>query len=374
MEQQFRIYVVDDEPGMCSLLTSILADDYAVETFPTGEHCMQRIVRQPPDMVLLDVGLPGENGYAFCRRLKNSTETQNISVTFVSGHDTIEARLQGYEAGGEDFIVKPFEPDELLSRVKVAQRIRTEQAQLREQAMYAQRTAFSAMTSMGDLGIIIEFLRKSFACTTAPALARTILDAIGQFSLQGAVQVRLSRECVSMSPQGSELPLEKTILDHARTLGRIFEFQKRSVYNYGGVTLLVSKMPIADPEHCGRIRDNLAVLAETADARRQSIELEQFNNRAHYGIEKALATLHTTLEQIRASHQRDQLSVTQLIISVQEDMVRSFAKLGLSERDENAMIDAVKRHLGRVLDQMDGGKAIISHLEDLEQTLRTLSD
>ena len=373
MTQQFKIFVVDDEPGMRDLLTAILADEYAVETFPTAEECMQRLSGQQPDMFLLDVGLPGENGYEFCRRLKESHDTRNIPVTFVSGHDTIEARLQGYEAGGEDFIVKPFEPDELLSRVKVAQRIRAEQAALREQAQFAQRTAFSAMSSMSDLGIIIEFLRKSFACATAPDLSRAILEAIGQYSLLGATQIRIGRESLSMSAQGSELPLEKTILDHVSTLGRIFEFQKRAVYNFGGVTLLVSNMPISDPEACGRIRDNLAILTETADARRQSIELEQFNRRAQHGIGEALATLQTTLDQIRASHQRDQLSLTQLLIDVQEDMVRSFVKLGLSESSENYMIDRVKSHLARVLDRIDGGKTVIGHLENLEKSLRTLA-
>src|SRR3989338_8014055 len=150
MTQHFRIFVVDDESGMCSLLTSILADDYAVESYPSAEACRDRLPRQLPDMFLLDVGLPGEDGYEFCRRLKNSEQTRHIPVTFVSGHDTIDARLQGYEAGGEDFIVKPFAPEELLSRVKVAQRIQNEQAQLRAQAKFAERTAFSAMTSMGD--------------------------------------------------------------------------------------------------------------------------------------------------------------------------------------------------------------------------------
>lgn len=373
MTQQFRIFVVDDERGMCELLSSILADDYAVESFPSAEACRDRLPRQLPDMFLLDVGLPGEDGYEFCRRIKNSEQTRHIPVTFVSGHDTIEARLQGYEAGGEDFIVKPFEPEELLSRVKVAQRIQAEQNDLRAQATFAQRTAFSAMTSMGDLGIIIEFLRKSFACTTARDLAQAMLDVVGQYSLQGATQVRLGRETLSLSPQGTEIPLEKTILDHVSTLGRIFEFQKRGVYNYGGITVLVSNLPVEDAERVGRIRDNLAILTEAADARRQAIELEQFNRRAQQGIGQALSTLQATLDQIRAGHQRNQLSVTELIINVQEDMVKSFVKLGLSESSENFMIDLVKRHLGLVLDRIDGGRTVIGRLEEMEQTLRTLA-
>lgn len=375
MEDQVRIYVVDDEPQMCTMLDAILSDHYAVETFLTAEECLLRLTAAEPrpEMILIDVGLPGMDGYTLCRRIKDDDRTAHIPVAFISGHDTIDARLQGYEAGGEDFIVKPFEPDELVSKVRVALRLFEEQEQLRARASFAEHTALSAMNTLGSLGAVIEFLRRSFACTNAAELGAALLDALRQYDLQGAVRIGMDGTAHTMSLQGSSLPLEASILDYVSTLGRIFEFQKRAVFNFGGITLLVSNMPIEDVERCGSLRDNLAILAEGADARRQAIEFEEARRRTQQGLLAAVEKLQGTLDAMRQKHRRDQFAVTQLIISVQEEMVKSFVQIGLSEGQENFVIDLVKRHIGEILDQLAQGDDIVVRLEDLAATLRTLA-
>ncbi len=372
MEQQVCIFVVDDEAGMRVLLESILADHYRVESFASAEACLERLTTQKPDMLLIDVGLPGIDGYTLCRRVKDDPACAHIPITFVSGHDTIEARLEGYEAGGENFIVKPFAAEELVSKIRVSLRTVEEQQQLRARASYAEHTAISAMTSLGGLGAIIEFLRKSFSCANSEDLANAILHALGQYGLQGAVQIRIGAGAHSMSLQGTGVPLETSVLNYVSTLGRMFEFQKRAVYNFGGVTVLVSNMPVDDPERCGSIRDNLAILTEGADARRQAIEIEEASRRTQQGILLAVETLQKTVDKMREGHRRDQFSVTQLIIEVQEDMVKSFVKLGLSESQESFMIELVKRHIGNILDQISQGEDIVGQLEELAKSLRTL--
>lgn len=371
-ERRFLVFVVDDEPMMLELAESALADDCAVESFPSAEACLKRLTEQTPDMFLLDVRLPGMDGYAFCRILKSDPAMADIPVTFVSGFDTIDARLAGYEAGGEDFIVKPFELSELRRKVQVAQRIRIEKKQLREMAGYAQRTAFSAMTSMGELGTVLDFLRKSFACADGPALAQAILDALAQYGLQGAVQVRLNGESHSQSAEGKDLPLETAILNHARLQGRLFEFKNRSVYNYGGVTVLVKNMPLDDPERCGRIRDNLAILAEGADARRQAVEIERANHRTRAGIDVVLAEVQAALASLRASHQREQFRATQIMVEVQEALANTFIGLGLSEQQENAMMSLVRGYFEQLRDDLASGFDIDDELEKLSRALQAL--
>ena len=89
--------------------------------------------------------LPGMDGYAFCRELKNDTRTSGLPVVFVSASDTLEARLEGFDAGGEDFIVKPFNSEELLQKVRIAEQTLRQRSGLEEQAQMAARTAFSSM-------------------------------------------------------------------------------------------------------------------------------------------------------------------------------------------------------------------------------------
>lgn len=373
MNQGTRVFVVDDEPMMLEATHEMLdAENCTLEGFTTACACLDRIQVQQPDLFLLDVRMSEMNGYELCRMLKDCPETADIPVIFVSGLDSIEARLAGYDAGGEDFIVKPFEPEVLVRKIHVAQRIRDEKKALREQAGFAQRTAFSAMTSMGELGIVLDFLRKSFACTNAHTLASAILAALDQYGLQSAVQIRMSGETLNLSAAGSNLPLETAVLNHVRDQGRIFEFKNRGVHNFGGITLLVKDMPVADADRCGRLRDNLSILAEGADARRQAIEVESENHRTRDGIGAALSDIQAALDTLRHQHQREQFQETQLMIDIQEGMTRFFVSLGLSEQQENQMFDFVRKQFERLQSGMEGTQQLSVQLERLARRLHDL--
>ena len=370
---KFRIFVVDDETMMLELLEDVLADDYVVEAFPSAESCLHRLNVQTPDLILMDVGLPGMDGYALCRQIKDNPDWKAIPVTFISGQDTIEAKLKGYGAGGEDFIVKPIEVDELLSKVQIAHRIAQDQRSLREHASYAERTAMSALTCMGELGIVIDFLRKTFACTNSRELAAAIVAVLAQYGLEGAAQVRLGQESHTFSQQGSNLPLEAAVLDYVRGLGRIFAAKERAGFNYGGITILVNNMPRDNTESCGRIRDNLAILAEGADARRQAIEVEEANRRTQEGIRNALGRLHSTLDATRIGHQHEHQHITQLMVDVEEAMAKSFVRLGLTVGQENAQIELMKYYIDRIADSVRQGYEVTGQLEHLATELKELA-
>jgi hypothetical protein len=109
---------------------------------------------------------------------------------------------------------------------------------------------------------VLQFLSKSFACNTVDELASELLQAMGQYDLQAAVQMRLGDEVLSLSQNGHNVPLEVSVLNHVRNSGRIFQFKSRCAFNYGRVTLMVNNMPLEDSDRCGRIRDNGALLAE----------------------------------------------------------------------------------------------------------------
>lgn len=375
MNQGIRVFVVDDEPMMLEATHEMLdVENCTVEGFTSAPACLARLQEQQPDLFLLDVRMSGMNGYELCRHLKDTSETADIPVIFVSGLDSIEARLAGYDAGGEDFIVKPFEPEVLVRKIHVAQRIRAEKKSLREQAGFAERTAFSAMTSMGELGIVLDFLRKSFACNNAHTLASAILSALNQYGLQGAVQIRMNAETLNLSAGGSNLPLETAILNHVRDQGRIFEFKNRSVHNFGGITLLVNDMPINDADRCGRLRDNLSTLTEGADARRQAIEVENENHRTRDGIGAALTDIQTALDTLRQQHQREQFQGTQLMIDIQEGMTRFFVSLGLSEQQENQMFEFVRKQFERLQNGIEGTQQISAQLEQMAHRLHDLAN
>ncbi len=372
MENNLRVFVVDDDAIILDVLRATLAAECELHTFASAEACLSALADVKPDLFLLDVSMPVMDGYALCRQLKDDWDTQDIPVVFISASDNNETRMLCYEAGGDDFIQKPFDPAELLSKLGVAGRILAEKKALREQAGYAQRTAMAAMVSMGELGVVLQFLSKSFACNTLDGLAAALLDAMQQYDLQAAVQMRIGDEVLTLSHNGRNVPLEVSVLNHVRESGRIFQFKSRCVFNYGQVTLLVKNMPLEDAERCGRIRDNGALLAEGADARLRAIETEMLAARRRAGIESALPRLYSTLDGVQANYRRNCFELTQVMIDFQEQLAKAFISLGLMERQEEQLSSMANDFVTRLVGTQDASLEIVGHLEALAEDLKVL--
>ncbi len=117
MDQQ-RILIVDDERFNVNVLVDLLRDDYRMMVAKNGEQALKAIELQLPDMVLLDIMMPGMDGYEVCRRLKSDDRTRDIPVIFVSAMGQELDEQKGFELGAVDYITKPICPSIVLARVK----------------------------------------------------------------------------------------------------------------------------------------------------------------------------------------------------------------------------------------------------------------
>ena len=114
-----RVLVVDDEPDCSAVLADLLLHaGFAVDTVDNGEAAVVSVRRQPPDMVLLDIDLPGINGFDVCRIIKQDEATRLTPVVLLTGLAGREHRLSGIEAGADDFLSKPCDSSELTARVR----------------------------------------------------------------------------------------------------------------------------------------------------------------------------------------------------------------------------------------------------------------
>jgi len=114
------VLVVDDEPGMVRLVTLYLQQaGYAVISAMTGERGIKAVERHKPDLVVLDIGLPDVDGYAVCRQLRTTFDT---SIIMLTARGESRDRIAGLEGGADDYLVKPFQPDELVARVRAVLR------------------------------------------------------------------------------------------------------------------------------------------------------------------------------------------------------------------------------------------------------------
>ena len=114
------ILIVDDEPINLQLLSDILSEErYRIETAMNGRQALDAVGRTHPDIILLDVMMPEMDGYEVCRLLKESPETRDIPVIFITVKDQTEDIMKGFEAGAVDYIIKPFRLVELRARVRI---------------------------------------------------------------------------------------------------------------------------------------------------------------------------------------------------------------------------------------------------------------
>jgi putative two-component system response regulator len=130
MDPKERILIVDDNATNVDILRRILRKQYELETAADGQQCLEKIPAFQPQLVLLDIMMPGINGYETCRRIKSGAPGRFVQVILVSGKGSTAERLQGYEAQADDYVVKPFDHDEMLSKVRVHLRLATAQRQL----------------------------------------------------------------------------------------------------------------------------------------------------------------------------------------------------------------------------------------------------
>ena len=113
-----KILVVDDSPTMRKLMTDALeGKGYQLITATDGEDALQKAAQELPDLVLLDVVMPGKNGFQVCRQLKTDAATKHIKVIMVTSKDQKSDRFWGLKQGADAYVTKPFEPAELLQNV-----------------------------------------------------------------------------------------------------------------------------------------------------------------------------------------------------------------------------------------------------------------
>ena len=128
------VLVVDDQPQNIRLLDAVLSPrGYAVVTASSGEEALKLLPEADPDLVLLDVVMPGLDGYAVCRRIRADPQTAFLPVVMITASGDQE-RLQALESGADDFVSKPFDQSELLARVASLARVKRYQDTIRRQA------------------------------------------------------------------------------------------------------------------------------------------------------------------------------------------------------------------------------------------------
>lgn len=202
-----RLLVVDDVPAHLKLLVRALEESgYSVQTASSGAEALASADREPPDLVLLDVDMPGIDGFETCRRLKEQERFATTPVIFLSGFADIEQRLTAFAAGGVDFVSKPFDISEVRARIST----HLELERLRRNAVTQGRELAASLAKLRDL----ERFRHDLVHMVAHDMRSPLMAVTGYLELLDIEGDKLAADHRDFVTQA---------LDGARTLVRLID-------------------------------------------------------------------------------------------------------------------------------------------------------
>jgi len=372
MQDIASILVIDDDPALRAVLNASLGSVFDVTQAVNGLSGLSAAKVFQPELILLDISMPGMSGYETCMLLKRDQATQSIPVIFLSALAEPDDRLAAYEAGGEDFIAKPFDPDELQEKIDITLQRIAERKQLAEQAQTAFATAMTAMVSAGEIGVVMEFMRRSFACSTMEELAHALIESCAVWGLSASVQLRGAHRTLSRNRHGHSSPLETSVLTSLSGCGRLVSLRDRLAVNYPNVTLMIPDMPTSDAERCGRLRDDLAFLAEAANSRAHALDNEQAVHAQHQALQDMAGQTRAALADLEGHYQRQKIDAIETLHHMLSNVEDSFTGLGLSDAQELAVSGMLRQAVYHVLDLYEQGLPVDGHLRTLSANLSKL--
>src|SRR5215472_16428387 len=166
-----RVLLVDDAKANLDILVEGLKADHRLSLAFNGETALQLAARTPPDLILLDIMMPGMDGYEVCRRMRKMPETAEVPIMFLSSLEEVKDKTQGFEAGANDYLTKPFDMLEVKARVRSLLKAKAYNDAVKEQIASELRVAREIQMGMlpHDFTAVERAYRVSFGAVLEPA-------------------------------------------------------------------------------------------------------------------------------------------------------------------------------------------------------------
>lgn len=355
MSSNALILCVDDEPVNLTIMEELLQDRYDLATAKSGEGCLERVAERIPDLILLDVNMPDLDGLETCRRLKAELTTADIPIIFVSALASHEELMAGYEAGGDDYITKPFSDEILQKKINVvlaSQRRKRELEQISDRAVEALQDTLSGTEA---LATVVRFLNQSHAVATQAELVASLFECLRRFELDSSLLIVNEDENKVWFSDDIDRPMESQILESLRGQDRVVSFGTRLAMNADLVTLLVRNLP-SDAAKIERLREYLTILIEGVDDRLHGMQAERVLEQRRSVLAEMLEATHRGLGEIDEIRARQKDQAAQVLADMRLELEQSLRGLKPKREDKarlREIIDEAGIRIAAVHDSTD---------------------
>lgn len=374
MSNEYSVLIVDDSPADLQLVLNVVKEEYNVLAATSGQQAIDMVNKANPHLVLLDVTMPEMDGYEACRQIKaNQPDTL---VIFLSANDTTEEILQGYDVGASDYVVKPFEPDVLLNKIKGAFEAQQKNRELKQEADYASEVAMAAISSSSELSIVVNFLRDSFHATNLQDLSKLVITCLADYGLIGSMQLRQNAVTAEFSTAGVVSNLENELLNRIALMkDRIYENQARMFLNFNQASLLIKNIPLDDPDKVGRLRDYLMILVEGMNEKLEYFMAEENAiKKRNESITSVITKVNDSLQFIHQAQKEIEKKNVDILDSLADDVEEAFLGLGLTEEQEDSIMQLLKVAHDESEKVFEKGAVVDETMEDVLKIVTQLKE
>lgn len=261
------ICYVDDNNSHLTLFEHAFSNDYNITTFNKTQGIIDKIAQAEPKLIVLDVNMPEIDGYQFCESIRQHNSLSKVPVVFLSCMRDVADRLKGYEAGGDSYVTKPYDLQELKLVIRAHLMRQEMYDKASESSLKASEIAMDSMRNNSELGELISFARGVSKVRDEATFINNLFQTLAAFGLESTVLVRLvSGELVTRSDGRPFTLMEKELLELAQNADRITAYGAKYLFSGKNVVLLIKNMPIQNEALLGRLKDHLAILIESAEA------------------------------------------------------------------------------------------------------------
>lgn len=375
MSNQPNILVVDDEATNLQMIKQILQDEYHLVFAKNGEKAIELAQEQTPDLILMDVMMPEMDGLEACKRLKSDSQTSAIPVIFVSALSANAEIMSGYEAGGDDYITKPFDQKQLLAKVKALLKFREQLETESQGKQVATDLAMSVMTSAAENGQIVQFMKALIDVTTLNEVRDLLIETLKNLDVNASALAVINNEKQLLELGNLIRPIEKDVLFEVydKMPEKIKTVGNKCIFKTEKCVLLIREMP-EDSDKAGRYRDHLAVLIDSLDAKIKQFE-ESEKKLAHY--KRLAAITEKTFEQlteIRNGYQQHRVANSKVLNKLHINLEKLYMGLGLSEEQETALSELVEEAEKDSDDIYEKGAQSLQIFDQIINNLKQLHD
>jgi len=340
-----RVLAVDDSAMNHKVIAKLLADKFELEFASSGQEALAKFDSWAPDLILLDVTMPDMDGYETCQRLRENKKGALTPILFLSGRCSVEEKLKGYEVGGDDYITKPFEGEEVIIKIEKSLAHKKRTIQLEQEL---QQTGDLATVAVGDtnhLGMCIEFLDNSFHSKTLADLVKSFFKATETIGLNCTVQIRGGEQAITLADDTVEREIELALLEKLHSQGDFIAVGKRMVLNHEATSLLIKNMPDELDSRYNSIKHYAFILLKGVNARSQALLNQRELKQQRDVLVKMIERTHGLLTKTDEAYHHIMVKSGAIVEDMVQELEGIVQSLNLTEQDEKKIFELGRKSL-----------------------------